>query len=84
MYDPELLQAIRQEVALYAGADDLSGNLFFIEPSDLQLHVERLYVGGELAGSAHFDGRRLVLNITGLTASGARALRRNESRHPAR
>lgn len=78
MHDPQLLQAIRQEVVLYAGMPELSANLFFIEPDVLRSHIERLYFGGELAATARIDGERLVLDIQGLTSLGLQALKRHD------
>lgn len=79
MYDPELLQVIRQEVILYAGMPELGANLFFIEPDILRSHIERLFFGGELAAVASIEGGRLLIDIRGLTAIGLQALGRHDA-----
>ena len=70
MLSPHLLQLIRLEVAVLGReADGLLG-LSGINPANLQRHLERLYLGGEIAGASTMEAGRLRISIEGLTPCG--------------
>ena len=75
MFDPELLQLIRQEIALFSGQVDLRANLHFVDEAMLRAHIERLFYGGEIEARCSLGASGLDLDIHGLTAIGLRRMR---------
>jgi hypothetical protein len=78
MLDPDLLQLIRQEIALFGGCSDLGTKLAFVEEDRLRSHLDRLFYGGEIEAACTFGAHGLELQVKGLTAQGVQRMRDND------
>ena len=81
MLDHGLLQLIRLEISLFGRAANGLPCLSGVDPAKLRMHVERLYYGGEIAGSAKLGPDGLTIEIQGLTPYGLLAMHAYRAKH---
>jgi hypothetical protein len=74
-FDPELLQLLRQEIALFGGGARLRTNVSFVEPDALQSHLQRLLMGGELEADCTMTPAGLDIDVRGLSHYGVHQMR---------
>ena len=82
MLNPQLLQLIRLEVATFGcEAGDLPC-LHRPDHEEVLRHLERLYLGGEIAGAAYVEAGLMHIVIEGLTPFGRLEMCTFQTRFP--
>jgi len=74
IYDPDLLQRIRLEIAASRDGGVRIEELPGVDAARLRAHVERLFYAGELAADARIDSAGLHLTPKRLTPYGVLAM----------